>query len=94
MRILSVFLLLICSFGSASAFAQPKGYKPVGNVAAFQQALAKSTAALQTLQSDFVQTKHLSMLADKMTSKGKFYYRKEDKVRIEYTAPFQYLLVM
>jgi outer membrane lipoprotein-sorting protein len=91
---LKTALLLFCSFSLCAAYAQPKGYKQLANVAAFQQSLAKSTAALQTLQSDFVQTKHLSLLADKITSKGKFYYRKEDKVRIEYTSPFQYLLVM
>src|SRR6188768_3222118 len=93
-RIRSVSLLLLCSFYSWVAVAQPKGYKLVSNVQAFQQSLAKSTAALKTLQSDFVQTKHLSLLAEKISSKGKFYYSKEDKVRIEYTAPFQYLLVM
>lgn len=76
------------------AAAQPKGFKPVANVPAFQQSLSKSTASIQSIQSDFVQTKHLSLLADKITSKGKFYYRKEDKVRIEYTTPYQYLLVM
>jgi outer membrane lipoprotein-sorting protein len=31
---------------------------------------------------------------DKVNSKGKFYFKKEDKIRIEYTSPFQYLLVM
>ncbi len=74
--------------------AQPKGFKPLQNVASFQQSLSKNTAGIQTIQSDFLQVKHLSLLADKITSKGKFYYRKEDKVRIEYTTPFQYLLVM
>ena len=74
--------------------AQPKGFKALGNVPAFQQTLAKSTGSIQTIQSDFVQVKHLSLLSDKITSKGKFYYRKEDKVRIEYLTPFQYLLVM
>lgn len=34
------------------------------------------------------------MLAEKIKSKGKFYFKKEDKVRIEYTSPFSYLLVM
>jgi len=76
------------------AVAQPKGFRTVQNIPAFQQSLAKNTAAIQTIQSDFVQVKHLSLLADKITSKGKFYYRKEDKVRIEYTTPFTYLLVM
>ena len=90
----SAVLLVLCSLYTCAVFAQPKGYRPISNVPAFQQSLAKSTAGLQTLQTDFVQTKHLSLLADKITSKGKFYYRKEDKVRIEYTSPFQYLLVM
>src|SRR6478736_13168 len=94
MRIRSVFLLIVCFFCTLSLYAQPKGYKQISNVPAFQQSLAKSTAALQTLQSDFVQTKHLSLLSDKIISKGKFYYRREDKVRIEYITPFQYLLVM
>src|SRR5215211_6603835 len=83
MRTHSAVLLLLLCLGYG-LHAQPKGFRPVANVPAFQQSLAKSTAALQTLQSDFVQTKHLSLLADKITSKGKFYYRKEDKVRIEY----------
>jgi outer membrane lipoprotein-sorting protein len=74
--------------------AQPKCFNPVANTVAIQQGLQKSTAALQSIQSDFSQTKHLSLLADKISSKGTFYYRKEDKVRIEYTTPFQYLVVM
>lgn len=84
---------LVCCFAVAG-IAQPKGFKALQNVAAFQQSLSKNTAAVQTIQSDFVQVKHLSLLSDKITSKGKFYFRKEDKVRIEYTTPFQYLLVM
>jgi len=84
------FLLLF----SFALRAQPKGFKPAANTAALQQGLQRSTAALQSIQADFSQTKHLSLLADKITSKGRFYYRKEDKVRIEYTTPFQYLVVM
>ena len=94
MRMRSVATIIFFSLSGLTAAAQPKGYKPVGNVPAFQQTLSKSTDALQSLQSNFVQTKHLSLLSDKISSKGKFYYRKEDKVRIEYTSPFQYLLVM
>ncbi len=94
MRMRSASMLLFSLILSGAAFAQPKGYKAIANVAAFQQTLARSTSSLQSLQSDFVQTKHLSMLAEKISSKGKFYYRKEDKLRIEYTSPFQYLLVM
>jgi outer membrane lipoprotein-sorting protein len=90
----SVVFLFLSLLLSIAASAQPKGFKPVSNVAGLQQGLQKSTASVQSIQADFTQVKHLSMLADKITSKGKFYYRKEDKVRIEYTTPFQYLVVM
>lgn len=76
------------------AYAQPKGFTAVKNVSAFQQSLSKAGAAIQTIQSDFSQVKNLSLLQDKIKSKGKFYFKKEDKVRIEYTTPFSYLLVM
>ena len=94
MRMRNALLLLIWPFFACAAHAQPKGYKKLDNPHSFQQSLTKTTASLQTLQSNFVQTKHLSLLAEKMISKGNFYYRKEDKLRIEYTSPFKYLLVM
>lgn len=84
------FLLFIC----VSAHAQPKGYQTVRNVANFQQALSKNSTQVQTITSDFVQVKNMALLEEKIKSKGKFYYKKEDKVRIEYTSPFTYLLVM
>ena len=40
------------------------------------------------------QEKYLDILQEKMVSKGWFYYQKENKVRMEYGAPFKYLLVI
>src|ERR1043165_247946 len=87
-RMRSVCLLLLSLMFTTAVMAQPKGYRPVANTTAFQQSLQKATAPLQSIESDFSQTKHLSMLADKVKSKGKFYYRREDTGRIEYTNPF------
>src|SRR3954464_4806634 len=74
--------------------AQPKGYQPVKNVQSFRESLSKVNSTIETISSDFLQTKNLSLLAEKIKSKGKFYYKKEDKVRIEYLTPYSYLLVM
>ncbi|MBL7719121.1 MAG: outer membrane lipoprotein carrier protein LolA [Flavipsychrobacter sp.] len=90
-NVLAVWMMCMCSL---VAVAQPKGYSAVKNVAAFQQSLQKASASVQTIQSDFDQVKNLSLLQDKIKSKGKFYLKKEDKVRIEYTSPFSYLVVM
>lgn len=76
------------------SLAQPKGFKPVGNVSAFQQNLAQASKNQQSIKSDFKQTKVLQLLADKVNSSGRFYFQNPDKVRIEYTQPFKYLLVM
>src|ERR1700748_3558665 len=88
--ICTVFLIVI----NLVAQAQPKGFQPLKDVAGFQHSLSVSNAAVQTINSDFNQTKNLSLLSDKIKSKGKFYFKKEDKIRIEYTSPYYYLLVM
>ena len=94
MRMPRVAWLLVCLFISSFIQAQPKGFQPLKDVTGFQQSLSRSNASRQTISSDFTQVKNLSMLAEKIKSKGNFYFKKEDKVRIEYTSPFSYLLVM
>lgn len=41
----------------------------------------------------FTQTKYLSLLSDKMVSSGKMYYKQPNKLRWEYTSPYDYLFV-
>lgn len=41
----------------------------------------------------FVQTKYLSLLSDKMVSNGKMYFAQPDRLRWEYTKPYQYLFI-
>jgi len=80
---------------STSLAAQaPKGFATLANTAPLQAALASSSKNTQSIASDFSQVKHMKMMNDKVSSKGKFYFKKEDKIRIEYTSPFSYLLVM
>ena len=86
-------VLIMCVL-AVSTNAQPKGFTAIKNLASFQQSLSKANADVQTISSDFTQVKNLSLLADKIKSKGKFYFKKVDKVRIEYTSPYTYLLVM
>ncbi len=76
------------------AWAQPKGYTSVKNTTTFETELSNANAGIRTINSDFSQTKNMALLAEKVKSKGKFYCMKEDKIRIEYTQPFSYILVM
>ncbi|NSL90458.1 outer membrane lipoprotein carrier protein LolA [Chitinophaga solisilvae] len=70
------------------------GFKPVADLAPVKQQFAKAAQQTQTIQCDFVQEKNLSMLSDKITSKGKFWFKKDNKVRMEYLQPSYYLLVI
>lgn len=53
----------------------------------------KAASALKSMECSFVQTKHLKMLNDKMVSKGKMFYKQPDKLRWEYTSPYQYQFI-
>ena len=52
-----------------------------------------ASTSIQSMSASFTQTKYLSMLSDKMVSSGKVYYSKSDKLRWEYTSPYQYLFI-
>lgn len=79
---------------SIIGLAQPKGFSPVKDPIAFQQKFAQTARQLSSLESDFTQVKHLDLLKDQMNSSGKFYFKRENKVRIEYQKPFYYLMVL
>ena len=87
-------LLLSCIVCVTFTQAQTTGFKTVADAAAFKQQFAKASQTTQSIQSDFVQEKNLSMLSDKIVSKGKFWFKKDNKVRMEYSTPSYYLLIM
>ena len=49
--------------------------------------LQKKAGDVNTLSSDFIQKKHLSLFAETMRSKGRFYFQRPDKFRWEYLSP-------
>jgi len=48
----------------------------------------------QTISSNFIQEKEMSMITEKITSNGKFYFKKEKMLRWEYMEPFSYLIII
>lgn len=52
-----------------------------------------ATADLKSLQSDFVQTKHLDFMENDVKSNGKLMYKANSKIRWEYTTPFHYYVI-
>lgn len=87
---LFVVLILSCYFASA----QHTGYTAVKDITVFKQQFTAASQKINTIKADFEQEKNLSMLSDKIISKGKFWFKKDSKVRMEYTQPFQYLMIL
>jgi len=50
--------------------------------------------SLKSMQADFIQTKTMKMLGDKMVSNGKMYYQQSDKLHWEYTIPYTYTFIL
>ena len=51
-------------------------------------------ASIKTLESRFIQTKHISLLKDVMISEGVMYYAKSNKLRWEYLTPYTYCFIL
>ncbi len=69
-------------------------FKPMKDTQAFTEKFNQTTKSLTSTKSDFVQEKHLSFMEGNIVSKGVFRYKKDNKVRLEYTTPYPYLMVL
>ena len=56
--------------------------------------ISLAASAMKTIQCDFIQTKYLKMLNDKMVSKGKMYYQQSNRLRWEYLSPYAYTFIL
>jgi len=64
------------------------------NEAEVKQKINEVASKMKTMECDFVQTKHLKMLSEKMVSRGKMYYRQPDMLRWEYQSPYSYVFIL
>lgn len=87
---ISIVILLL--FVGRTTFAQ--NFKPMKDTAAFKQGLDKMAKETQTIESDFTQVKNLSMLSEKIISKGHFWYGGPSLLRWEYFDPYKYIIAI
>lgn len=88
MKRLFVFFMALC-LNFSFVFAQQKV-----NETKVKQQISKMASSLKSMQCNFVQTKYLRMLNDKMVSSGKMYYQQSNKLRWEYTSPYTYTFIL
>ena len=86
---------VLCIFYAGNVLrAQYTGYSQLTDLAKFKTEFSTATQKTLTIKSNFVQEKELSMLAEKIVSRGKFWFKKDNLVRMEYNQPFQYLMII
>jgi len=85
-----IFLLISCFSG----IAQQQQLIPLKEAELIRQKVEEAAKHTLTIQSEFIQTKEMSVLAEKIVSQGKFYFKKEKKLRWEYTSPFPYRIIL
>jgi outer membrane lipoprotein-sorting protein len=88
-----VLIVSLITISAVKATDYP-GFKPVSDIAAFKKNYIAVSSKIQTLQADFKQNKTISALTEEITSKGKFWFKRNDKVRMDYVEPFVYRLII
>lgn len=89
-----ITILFLWLAGASIGKAQVDSFKPVQNISEFKKTFSNESKKVNSITSTFRQEKVLSLLEEKMMSEGKFWFKREDKIRIEYLKPFQYLLIL
>lgn len=88
------FLFLFAFLSSITTLAQTKDFKVMKDTSAFKAKLQDKARLTNTIESNFVQEKNLSMLSEKIISKGHFCFKKSNLLRWEYLSPTAYLIVI
>ncbi len=70
------------------------GFRQVSDQHAFRTQFEEASSKISSITGDFTQEKTLSALTETMISRGKLWYKSEDKVRMDYTAPFVYRVII
>ena len=69
-------------------------FVPLYSDEVFKTRMAYESAKTESIESNFTQIKYMDLLAEKVESKGKFYFKKADKISLDYGSPVKYLIVI
>ncbi len=84
--ILLTALLPLVAFGQTKLNAKQQ--------AQVLQKIDRTAAAMKSMQCSFTQTKSMKMLSKEMVSKGVMYFKTPNKLRWQYTSPYNYTFLM
>ena len=72
----------------------PTGFKPLKDSTTFKQKMQEQSKLITSMESNFTQEKYLSVMSEKIVTKGHFYFKKINMLRWEYTDPYKYIIAI
>jgi len=93
-KILTTIFIVLVVLLSDNILADTSDVKVLKDPSTFIKKSNELSQNITTIESDFIQKKHLSFFSEDVSSKGKFYFKKENMLRWEYTSPIKYIMVM
>lgn len=78
----------------AVSFSQNNDFKPLDSENSIKQKIEETAVKINSIQCDFKQIKKMQYLDSDLKSSGKFWYIYPDKIRWEYTEPYDYIIII
>lgn len=69
-------------------------FSPLKDVELLKTGIRKMAESTNSIHTSFTQEKHLSILSNKITSKGEMYFKKPQLLKWAYTEPYNYVIVL
>lgn len=93
-RIRVLISVCVCFLVTSSISQAPEGFSALDQIDQLKKMITENAAKTQSLSSEFIQEKHLTMMEEVLVSKGRFLFKKENKVRWEYNSPINYTILI
>lgn len=94
MKIFKELILFLVIIGFSSFRAGQEDFRVLKDVDTFINKINIYSAETNTIKSDFIQEKHLTMLEEVLISEGHFVFQKENNVLWEYKGPIDYAIIV
>lgn len=81
-----IFLFSVVAIGQNTPLSEPE-------MKNFTQGVAIEAKNLESLSSDFVQTKYIQLMQESAVSSGKLFYKAPNVLKWEYSSPYNYMIL-
>ena len=81
-----IFLFSVVAIGQNTPLSEPE-------MKNFTQGVAIEAKNLESLSSDFVQTKYIQLMQESAVSSGKLYYKAPNVLKWEYSSPYNFMIL-